>query len=312
MSEERYTTVDGFGALSICNEGRCLTCHTWATIRSKINARALGVVQLVRHEDGTERRCSGDQARELRRAPGVTPFAPSVSQAAVRSAIAKEQIETAIAKMSGGLLAGILPSEGQCPVCLEWVLMETKMPPIDPSATWVIQEYMHRVSKLAKCVGRLAVNTRANINSGPATMAATPTKEDTRVDTQTNELRIRLRNARAEREMKIKTNNADAIVTRLDSLPAGSIVRFVKPFAATGGKPAGEYTYVAIKPVDGARWYTTGCDANPMTSDDLASFMVGGESVTSWDVLGDASETFQVPDVAASDTPAEAATDAGK
>lgn len=192
--------------------------------------------------------------------------------------------------------------------------MEEKFPPIDPDSPWVIQEHgANPASKHAKCIGRLAVNTRNIHTSGPATMAATPIKEDTRVDTQTQELRLRLRNARAERELKLKTDNADAIVTRLDSLPAGSIVRFVKPYEATGGKPAGEYTYVAIKPVDGARWYTTGCDANPMTADDLASFMVGGQSVASWDVLGDASETFQVPDVAATDTtPADAATDAGK
>jgi hypothetical protein len=238
--------VESFAALALCTEGQCLTCRMWATIRSKINARALGVVQLARHEDGTGRWCSGDQARNLRNPVHVPPFIPGFDRA---------QAAAALAEMS---------------------------------------------------------KVMQSLTNGPATMAATPIKEDTRVDTQTQELRLRLRNARAERELKIKTDNADAIVTRLDSLPAGAIVRFVKPYAATGSKPAGEYTYVAIKPVDGARWYTTGCDANPMLSDDLASFMVGAESVTSWDVLGDASETFQVPDVTASDTPAETATDAGK
>ena len=203
-------------------------------------------------------------------------------------------------------------SEGQCPVCLEWVPVMEKSPPVDSAAPWVLVQHTHRVSKRSRCVGYLTTTTRNIHTSGPATMAATPTKEDTRVDTQTQELRLRLRNARAERELKIKTDNADAIVTRLDSLPIGSIIRFVKAYEATGSKPAGEYTYVALKPADGSRWYTTGCDANPMNADDLASFMVGGTSVASWDVLGDASETFQVPDVAATDTPAETATDAGK
>jgi hypothetical protein len=276
--------------IHIATEGKCPQCGHWVPIKSKINSQMSGTVLLFSHRQKyAAGPCAAGLTTEIRRGPVHVP--PSAS------AFDRAQVEAST-------------SEGQCSVCLAWVELEPKLPPVDPAAPWIIQEHMHRVSKRAKCVGRLAVDTRLKYTNGPATMAATPTKEDTRVDTQTQELRLRLRNARAERELKIKTDNADAIVTRLDSLPAGSIVRFVKPYAATGGKPSGEYTYVAIKPVDGARWYTTGCDANPMNSDDLASFMVGAESVTSWDVLGDVSETFQVPDVAASDTPAQTATDA--
>lgn len=123
--------------------------------------------------------------------------------------------------------------------------------------------------------------------------------EDKMTDSrQLSELRATLQKAREARELDQKIDAAGIIVETLDGFAAGSIIRFDKGYAEDHNKPAGTYTYVGLKVAGtfgrSAAWYLTGAESGPMNSDDVAAFMLAGQAVTEYQLLGAAENTFSI------------------